>query len=350
VGMKTYPTLRPDYSTIARDNGLPLSVARAVTAMGRRALYQREATTDDAVANDIIRKGAVAPATTATTSALKQTSISTLAAVMGPTSAIGQLIPRCLNVALDGVSVAIPSVTADPTAVGWVAEGGPLPVKQFSFGAGVTLTTKKLGMITVLTREVFEYTEAESIIRELLARNLSLSFEKYFFGTDAVSASQPAGLLKDITPTGATAGGTDLSMITDLANIGASVAKISSDLFYVAGPAAGVKISLRAPFFKYPLAISSALDDDTVVCLSPSCVAIAGGLDPPRLNVAREAVLHMDTAPTQLSGNATATPVAAAYPLRSLFQSDAIAIRLRADVDFALRDAGGIAFVANVTW
>ena len=353
--MSTYPKLRPDYSAVTPDRGLSFSVARAVTAMGRNAIsgkHSTHATTDDKVANEIIAKSAVAPASTSTVTALRQTSISTLAAIMGPGSATSQLIPRCLNVSTEGVyAVAIPSVITDPDAVEWLTEGGPMPVRQFSFGAGVTLTTKKLGMITVLTRETFEHTSADTVIRDLLARNLSLSFEKYLFGTDAASASQPAGLLKDISAAGATAGGTDLAMLTDLANIGASVAAIGgNDLFFVAGPAAGIKINIRAPFFKYPLAISTALDDDTVICLSPSCVAIAGGLDPPRLDVSREAVFHMDTAPTQLSGNATATPVAMAFPERSIFQTDCVAIRLRADVDFALRDASGIAFVENVSW
>jgi hypothetical protein len=136
-------------------------------------------------------------------------------------------------------------------------------------------------------------------------------------------------------------------MVTDLSNIGASVAAISSDLFYVCGPGAGVKLNLLAPLFRYPMAISTALADDVVVCLAPSCVAIAGGLDPPKIDVSREAVLHMEQdTPLPLT---TAVTVSAP-PIMSVYQQDCLSVRLRADIDFALRSSSAIAWVDNISW
>jgi hypothetical protein len=56
----------------------------------------------------------------------------------------------------------------------------------------------------------------------------------------------------------------------------------------------------------------------------------------------------MDTAPDQLG--TSLTPMDFGLPMRSLFQSDVAAIRLRADLDWALRASGAVAFVSSVTW
>lgn len=343
----TRPFMPPDRS--ARHSALALSFARAVHAMGAQAIgggHTTAARTDDATANGIIERGAVAPFATGSDTALLQNVISTLGAVLGPRSATAQLLSLVLGVSIEGLyGLVVPGVVADPNSIGWISEGNPIPVRRFSFDAGPTLTTKKLGMITVLTRELFQYTSSYAIILDLLQRNFSLGFEKYLFGTAAATDGQPAGLLYGITPTGAESGGGDHAMLVDLGKLGASVAAISSDLFYIAGPAAGLKISIRAPFFKYPLAISAAVADDTVICLSPSCVVVAGGNDPPKLDVSATAVLHMETAPLPLSTAATAS-----FPIRSVYQSDCVAVRLIASIDWALRNASAIAVVNSVTW
>ncbi|MGY3344847.1 MULTISPECIES: phage major capsid protein [unclassified Bradyrhizobium] len=344
--------LRPAYAEAfaTERNARAVSITRGIRTLGRRALYggkQPDEDLSDSVVRDIVEKGVVTPASTGTVATLRQTTIDTLHAIVGPKSAIGQLLPLMLNASLQGLyGVSLPTVTADPDAVGWITEGSPAPVKQFTFNAGVTLSTKKMAAITVASRELFEYSSGEAVLRDLMARNFSLGFEKKFFSTDAATSAAPAGLLNNINATAATSGGDDFAMITDLGNIGASVAAISSDLFYVAGPAAGIKITLRQPWFRYPLAISTALADDQVVCLSPSCVAIAGGLDPPRVDVSDQGVLHMeDTTPLPLSTAATVS-----FPVRSLYQTDTMAIRLRADVDFALRSSTALAWVDNISW
>ena len=345
------PFLPSDRTDGMRSRELSTSIGRAICILARGALHGVHARETkgfeyDRTARDIVSKNAVTPASTSETSLL-QTAVSTLATIMGPGSAAGQLIPRLLHVSLEGLyAVQVPSVIADGDSVGWVGEGQPFPARKSTLAA-VTLSTKKFGSITVLTREMVEHSSAPTLINDLLARNLSLSFEKFLFGTDAASSSQPAGLLKDISATTETSGGTDLAMLTDLANIGASVAAVAGqDLFFIAGPSAGLKISIRAPFFKYPLAISTAVADDSVICLSPSAVAIAGGLDAVKLDTSRQTTLHMvDTNPLPLT-----SATSASFPIRSLAQSDTIGVRIRCDIDWALRSSSGIAFVENITW
>ena len=55
-----------------------------------------------------------------------------------------------------------------------------------------------------------------------------------------------------------------------------------------------------------------------------------------------------DTAPAQIS--AAGTPNAIAAPVRSMFQTDSIALRMIMDLNWTMRRAGMVAFVAGVTW
>jgi hypothetical protein len=138
-------------------------------------------------------------------------------------------------------------------------------------------------------------------------------------------------------------------METDLAALAASVAAVGSDLMFIAGPAAWAKIAVRMPLFKFPVVPSAALADTSVVCVSPSAVVVGGGLDAVRIDVSKEAVLHMeDSAPAAISASATPNTVAA--PVRSMWSTDCLAIRIRADIDWALRSSSGIAVVNSISW
>jgi Phage capsid family len=346
--------LRPDYG--ATTSGLATSIAKAVQAMGAAAFaghHASDAITDDPVARSIItNKGAVVPSSTSTVTALRQNAIQTLAAVMGPTSTIRQLFPKMINVTLEGLyGVILPSILTDPDAVSFVAEGSPIPVRAGSFDTGVTLVSRKIATICTMTRELFEYTAGYAVILDLMQRNFSRGFEKYLFSTDAAGVA-PAGLLYNITPEDPTTGTTEApitaieAMVTDLSVLAAKVLTVSNDPHFIAGPKAFAKIVLRQPLLKFPLLVSNALDDATVVCLSPSCIAISGGTDPVRLDVSNQAVLHMEnTTPLPLTTAATAS-----FPIRDLFSTDVLAVRLRADCDFALRSSSAIAVVNDITW
>jgi Phage capsid family len=342
----------------AKSREYAISISRAISVMGRAALagrYAKElvAGVEDRQAREIIERGAVVPTNTSNTTTLRQTTIDTLAAVMGPTSVAGQLLPKMQNLTLEGVyGISLPDVLADPDAAAWIAEGDPYPVKQFTIDAGKTLTKRKLGMILTAARELFEYADGEQVIGDLIRRSYSLSFEKFLFGTDVGSASQPAGLLAGISAETKTGLASDTTatdaMVKDLSLLASKVLAIANDPHFVTGPAAYTAIKMRQPLFPFPLMASTAVDDAAVICLSPSCVAIAGGLDPPTISVSRKTTLHMadDPAPLTTQG----TPNVAAYPVRSLAQTDCVAIKLRCELDWALRSATALAWVNDIVW
>ena len=76
---------------------------------------------------------------------------------------------------------------------------------------------------------------------------------------------------------------------------------------------------------------------------------VAVGGEAPRFEISDQATLHMeDTAPADIvSGAAPGTP---ANPVKSLWQTDSLALRLILPINWTIRRAGVVAYVAGVTW
>lgn len=334
------------------------SIARAVVALGRQYYsgglrsgveIVAQDFAGDRMARDIVARGVVAPAAIAGSN-FAQTNIATLPAVVGPASASGNAISRALNVGIEGTyGLQVPSATAASDTI-FIAEGAPATVKQYDF-ASVTVLPKKTVFIATASREIIEHTNGEAVIRDLIARNYSLSLDTVMFGSGASSSTTPAGLLYGLSTVGATAGGGLSALVGDLGKLASACAPLggaANDLIFVGGNAAAMKLAAYLPLFKRPVFISSAVADDSLIALSPSCLVVAGGTDAPLLDVSQQAVLHMeDTNPSALS--AVGTPNTIAAPIRSLYQTDTVAIRLRASIDWSLR-GGGCAFVSGITW
>jgi hypothetical protein len=86
-----------------------------------------------------------------------------------------------------------------------------------------------------------------------------------------------------------------------------------------------------------------ALADGTVVCLQPN--AFVASFARPRVTAAIEAVLHMASPASEVVADDTTV----AKPVRSVFQSDCIAIRILLPVAFVMR-APLIAMMNSCTW
>ena len=166
--------------------------------------------------------------------------------------------------------------------------------------------------------------------------------------TGAETAVQPAGLLHDATVvTAATAGAGALK--TDLSNLvdAISSAGISADgAIFVAGAreALLMKAEPVGPKFNYEVFETLGLPPKTIAAFAPDAVA-SGYQDAPTIEASSDALLHYDTAPTDIStaGNAVA------FPARSAYQTDIINIRVRMLAAWACVP-GGSAYVTNVSW
>jgi HK97 family phage major capsid protein len=322
---------------------------------------------------DITSKAASAPATTTTTgwaAELVQTAtldfIDTLVA-KSVYPVLRDLGGR-FTFGRNGV-VSIPARSATPSIAGsFVGQGAPIPVRQAGFSAS-TLTPKKMAVITTFTREIAEKStpDIEQVLRTAIQEDTGVAIDTVLLDTNAATVIRPAGLRNGVTGVTAATGGGFNALVADLkALVGALITSSGGNIrqpVWIMNPVQALSISLTQnaagdfPFaadlragtlLGYPVAQSATVTNGTVALVDAADFFAATG-DEPRFEVSDQAVLHMeDTAPQALS--TTGTPNVVAAPLRSMFQTDSLALRMIMDLNWTMRRAGMVAFVTAVSW
>jgi hypothetical protein len=336
--------LRADAGAI--DRGAVLSLVRASITAGLGALDRtaaRKTWPSDRAAELLVTRGPQTPTSTADLSAIGRVSIAFLAALT-PTSAGAALLNRGLQLSFNGAaSIAVPAIKS--TRLGrFVAELESIPVTQFSVNGGPVLRPFKFASITTLSNEMLRSANAEALVRQALIESVGLSLDAVLFDDEAeVEGLRPAGLLHDIEPI-ATSG----DMTGDLEALAATVASIAGDqLVFIADPLSAVSIALRLPReFPWPILPSVALAPGTIIALAANAL-VSASESAPTIEAGRESIIHMeDDAPAQIVDDAGTL----ARPVRSLFQSDTVGLKLRWPLSWALRDPAAIAVVRAASW
>jgi hypothetical protein len=300
-----------------------------------------------------LTRGTTSPATvTQSTWAeqFSQTSIGDFLFSVNAPTAGATLLKRGLQVDLGrNTGLKIPYVVAAKTSANFILETAPLPVYSYSLGAGVTLGLKKFGVLVAFSREVFEHSvpSIEGVVRDQVAQALALQLDALLFDANAATDIRPAGLLNGaavaLASTAAAAGVEAIK--EDCAKLHAAVAPLASgqQTILVASPGqyarlvdAGIQSSL--------LLESSALAAKTVYAFAPPCVVSASGA--PSYRISTETTLHMAAPASEVVADDTT----AADPIRGLWQSDSIALRLIWRLDWALRATGGVASITAASW
>ncbi len=265
--------------------------------------------------------------------------------------------------------VSIPARAATPSVAGsFVGQGAPIPVRQAGFSA-TSLTPKKMAVITTFTREIAEKStpDIEQVLRTAIQEDTGVAIDTVLLDANAATTIRPAGLRNGITGLMPTANGGFAALVADLKGlVGALITSSGGNIrqpVWVMNPVQALSISLTQngngdfPFaadlragtlLGYPVAQSATVPNGTVALVDAADFFTATG-DEPRFEVSDQAVLHMeDTAPAQIS--AADTPNVVAAPIRSMFQTDSLALRMIMDLNWAMRRAGMVAFVQGVTW
>ena len=328
---------------------------RAIIALGRSqgdaAATARRTWPGDAETVKVIEKGAVTPLTTTTSGAPVATRVSDLINILGPSSASGALIARAMQLSFDDyATLSIPGVTASATGVAFIAEGAPFPIKQLVTSAA-SVKPRKIAMGLVATKELINGSNAEALMRAVLAENLTLGLDALMFDATDTDGIRPAGLRFGVNAIAATSGGGNEALIADLANIAAALAPVAGQqIAYVASPKQSAKIILRRTMnLPFPVLSSAALADGIVMGVALNALVIAGDAAP-RIDTSTETIVHMEQSSPLPITTGGATPSFAA-PVRSLFQTDAVGIRLIMELDWTLRaTSGAVAWTQSVTW
>jgi HK97 family phage major capsid protein len=249
-----------------------------------------------------------------------------------------------------------------------VAQGAPIPVRQGAFTA-TTLTVKKMGVITSFSREMAEHSTPaiEAVLRQAIVEDTSVAIDTILLDATAASATRPAGLRNGVTGATATTGGGLAALVGDVKALAGSLITGSNghlrDPVWIMNPIQVLSIQFQTNatgqfifqdeiaqgrFRGYPLYQSTTVPSGTVLLLDAADFFSATG-DAPVFNASDTATLHMDDT-TPLALSATGAPNTVAAPIRSLYQTDSLAIRMTWDLNWAMRRTGVVAFVSSVTW
>jgi hypothetical protein len=177
-------------------------------------------------------------------------------------------------------------------------------------------------------------------------------------------------LKNGVTKTGVTAGAGLVALVGDLkALAGALIVGAKGNLrapVWIMNPSDLLAASLtrdttagsdQIPFLNgidsgtllgYPVITSTSCPVDTMFLLDAADFVTATG-DTPDFNMSDQATLHMeDTTPLAI-GTPGAPPTVAA-PVRSLFQTDSLAVRMLWDLNWTMRRTGVVAWTDTMTW
>jgi HK97 family phage prohead protease len=263
--------------------------------------------------------------------------------------------------------ISMPSRVATPTVAGsFVLEGAAIPVRQAAFAA-VTLGLKKMAVIVSYTREIAEHStpQIEQILRQLIQDDTQIAVDTVLIDATAVSATRPAGLRSGVAATTATAGGGFNALVGDIKALVGVLAAANSlrSPVWIMNPVQAISIGLTQnaggafPFQPeinnktlqgFPVIVSSTVTAGMVILLDAADFMSVSG-DDPRFDVSDQATLHFDdTTPLQIS--TTGSPNTVAAPVRSMFQTDSLALRMILPMNWAMRRAGVVAWTQAVTW
>jgi hypothetical protein len=208
----------------------------------------------------------------------------------------------------------------------------------------------------------------EGLLRAAIGEDTAISLDAILLDANPATLVRPAGILNGVSGLTPTAGGGFTAVIGDIKQLtGALITgtlgnvrnpvwlmnpQQVNSLGLVAMPGFGA-FPFRAEVAAgnlggWPIIDAGTVPLGTVIAMDAAdYVSVTG--DGPRFEISDQATLHLeDTTPTDIS--TTGTPPVAAFPVKSMFQTDSLALRLILPINWTIRRPGTVAWVAGVTW
>ena len=276
----------------------------------------------------------------------------------------------------DTNSIKMPRATTG-TPGAYVAEGAAIPVKQGAFGS-LTMTPSKMGVITVATRELFARSNpsVETILRNMMLNDTAVVQDRRFLSSLAAGSGAPSGLFHTDNAVAAIAASNTANVGDDavadmeallgaifaanipvgqlvwlmhsskklrLSNMRTAVGEFIFRDELAGGTLGGYPV-IDSTVFDFGLNNGGASNIKTIALVDTSMLMKGFGIAP-TVKLSEEATLHMDDAPSgNLGGAADPTPV------RSMYQTDSIALRLMWENTWRTRMTAAVQHIDNVNW
>jgi HK97 family phage major capsid protein len=239
-------------------------------------------------------------------------------------------------------TIKVPMRAATPTMdADFLGEGDAIPVKYAGLSSK-TLRQQKMGVIGTYTSELFERSTPNivEIIRNAMVRDTAIKLDTAFLSNLAGSEIQPAGMqsLAGTPIDGSGMGNVDGA----IAAIKAAIIAMSDKLLgarpaWVMHPSVAWSLQMMTTAIGQPafpelangtlvgIPVYSSVTVPADLIFLIDCAEIVFAYEGPRFAASDQATLHMADPASPLS--AAGTPNEVAAPMRSLFQSDSMALR-----------------------
>ncbi len=352
-------TQRPNPITLrSRTDAAHKHFPRAVFAKAQAKVTGRDVR--DFVADDekttlaiIERANAPLGTTTDWGAGLLQNSWRSFLVSLAPYSGAARLIELALKATLTNAEYATsypvrPSGAATPA---WVEEGGPIPLSSSNFLNVPIGPPKKLASIVAWSRELSKRSDADAIMETMLREDVAAGLDAAFFATTAASSAANAGLLDGVVAgAGVVSGGgavenarQDLMDLADAVSDGGSGA-----VTFVVNPKRFARLRILDPILSASLDIvpSAAVPIDRVIAADGPALLVSVDTTP-EIDISTNALLHMSDTPLEIVSDTGPTT---ADPVRSLWQTATIAVRVIHELAFAKRRSTAVAYLDGATW
>jgi hypothetical protein len=351
--------LRPDYGAARRTIDQRLTRAMVAGLLGYvrgtdpAKIAEREW---DDPGIDLVLRATSAPASLAASTWGQQlaagVSVADVLINIGSPSAGATLLQRGLQLNFErGVgTMTVPVIINDATNILFVAENAPIAVKDYTIAAGLSLQPRKAGVIVCFTREMFSYSTPaiEGMVRALIAESLILKIDTHMLDTVADDGVRPGGLRVGVGATTPAAAG-DTAMLADVATLAGMVSSVAGNgpIILVGSPKQAARMRISKDIaMAHEVLVSPSLADKTVIAIAANAlVSITGGA--PQFDFDAGSTLHMSTTPAALSSGTGPT---IATPIRSLWMTDTVGVKITFQINWGLRSSNGIAYMTAVNW
>ena len=267
--------------------------------------------------------------------------------------------------------IKIPARQANPQVNGsFVGEGQPIPVRKLGVSA-ITLTPKKMGVISEFTREMGMHSTPaiQGVIQQAMNEDTAVAIDTVLIDANPATTIRPAGLINGVTGLTPSAASTNIAkIISDIAALMAPIIanRGGRDLVLLCNPAQKLAMdwaitpngqfvfaSDEVPVMRGITIVSSTTIPATeLIMLDAADFASVTG-DTPLFDVSDVATIHEeDTTPLPIVGGTVQPPAigSVAAPVRSLWQTASIGVRMMLDMNWTMRRAGMVSWMTGVTW
>ncbi|MDZ7907127.1 MAG: hypothetical protein U5N10_02125 [Gemmobacter sp.] len=182
---------------------------------------------------------------------------------------------------------------------------------------------------------------AEALFQLMLQRRAAAAFDTALFATTAADTDRVAGLLHGLTPIDTLA---DLAVALEALAGALADAGGSGQIIIATDPKTAATVQLRHPLLAWPVLASLHIPAGRIVAIDPTGLVFGTGGDLD-ITTTIAAILHMSDEPVEIVSDVAAV----ADPVREIFQTDGIALRLLVDLAFSARP-GAVQYMDGGQW